>query len=935
MLIHHRHRIPILLPILSRRVVATSDLGYCQWVLNQEGCNGQLALFKSYLQGTAPPTDQNNNFNNNSRRFSQQHPNTQHPSSAPTSGQHPSQPPSSGWRPQNPRGHLPTFQEYAFSAPPATRNSISTPHLPLSGGGLPTYDPNRVQQYSAGSQPSMPPYQTPRTLPWQSTQNNVHNQHVAGYRTKSAPAAPTCQNAASDGKTYNFRMEIGSNGSLKLTSGDWLPRDLWRALSFETPLLRPVDNNPGEYVVNEALMPNTSRAKIIDKVIAEAKKLPGVAVVEPIPQFVLSVLSSNPTPTETIPIPEAIDAIQPPLKPYQRAGVEFALQRRGRCLLGDEMGLGKTLQALAVALAYRTEWPVLVICPPSLKFVWKDQILEWLKDHVRGDQVQVIMKGKDTIQSDAKFVIVGYPLMNNSKLQTRPNGSNFQVVICDECHAIKDSKAQRTRAVIPVIQRANRAILISGTPALNRAAELYNILYCLLKDFPSESKFHNRYCIKEQQHIGKGRVVNKWVGAENKEELYSLLTSTIMIRRLKKDVLKELPEKNRIKVPLDITDSKAQKVLAEVQQAQKTMRELSKESLMNGGGQRSEGFLEVWRKTGEAKIGAVKDYLDYLLDNDCKMLVFAHHRSMLDKLEEKVDGILRVKGSSAGKNYGLIRIDGQTPQTKRPELVKKFQEDDNIRVAVLSITACSEGLTLTAASVVVFAELYWVPGTIEQAEARVHRIGQTKSCVDIHYLIARGSPDEAVYACLKRKKEDTSAILNGEVETLKAHDSPVRFGGAKRTRPINDLYEAAEAAVEEVSELSYFRMFFPSPIALTRIPREMVFAMARGSYGRTKKCFRLAIGRVMHDLMRSYIARQKRSRIHRCHWIARLNAATREYNMPYAHFINGVRTGDMMLSRRVLTTLAETEPITFKAVLDESKRYWKVEPSRIRDIRGV
>ncbi|KAF4744356.1 hypothetical protein FOZ63_021161, partial [Perkinsus olseni] len=134
----------------------------------------------------------------------------------------------------------------------------------------------------------------------------------------------------------------------------------------------------------------------------------------------------------------------------------------------------------------------------------------------------------------------------------------------------------------------------------------------------------------------------------------------------------------------------------------------------------------VWRKTGEAKIGAVKDYLDYLLDNDCKMLVFAHHRSMLDKLEEKVDGILRVKGSSAGKNYGLIRIDGQTPQTKRPELVKRFQEDEDIRVAVLSITACSEGLTLTAASVVVFAELYWVPGTIEQAEARVHRIGQTK-----------------------------------------------------------------------------------------------------------------------------------------------------------------------------------------------------------------
>ncbi|EEQ98285.1 conserved hypothetical protein, partial [Perkinsus marinus ATCC 50983] len=177
---------------------------------------------------------------------------------------------------------------------------------------------------------------------------------------------------------------------------------------------------------------------------------------------------------------------------------------------------------------------------------------------------------------------------------------SFQVVICDECHAIKDSKAQRTKAVMPVLQRANRAILISGTPALNRAAELYNILYCLLsKDSAIIAIISN--------HFRLGRLVNKWVGAKNKEELYNLLTNTIMIRRLKKDVLKELPEKNRIKVPLDITDGKSQKVLAEVQQAQKTMRELSRESLMNGDGrQRSQGFLEIWRKTGEAKIGAVK-----------------------------------------------------------------------------------------------------------------------------------------------------------------------------------------------------------------------------------------------------------------------------------------------------------------------------------------
>ncbi|EER04532.1 hypothetical protein Pmar_PMAR024326 [Perkinsus marinus ATCC 50983] len=407
--------------------VATTDSGYCQWVLNLGQCNGQLALFKAFLQGTAPTTDSSDGGNWR-RRLSTQSSSEQQPLDGrySVSGQPPQ---SSSWirHSQNTRGghhhhHLPTFQEYAFSAPPATRSSI--------GGAsnatvLPTFDLGRGN--SVGSQQTtFPPYQqTPqRTLPWGPSGNNSNHQQIAGYRTKSAPAAAVNHsNVASDGKTYNFRMEIGTNGCLKLVNNSWLPNDLWRALSFDTPMLQRSEASPAEFIINEALMPNTDRAKIIDKVIADVKKVPGVAVVEAIPQFVLSVISSNPVPTEIVPIPEAIDAIRPPLKPYQRAGVEFALQRKGRCLLGDEMGLGKTLQALAVALAYRSEWPVLVICPASLKFVWKDQIMEWLENHVRGDEVQVVMKGKDNILSDAKFVIIGYPLINNPKFQTRPNGS--------------------------------------------------------------------------------------------------------------------------------------------------------------------------------------------------------------------------------------------------------------------------------------------------------------------------------------------------------------------------------------------------------------------------------------------------------------------------------------------------------------------------------
>merc|ERR1712080_67939 len=135
--------------------------------------------------------------------------------------------------------------------------------------------------------------------------------------------------------------------------------------------------------------------------------------------------------------------------------------------------------------------------------------------------------------------------------------------------------------------------------------------------------------------------------------------------------------------------------------------------------------------------------MGYLLSNELKFQLFAHH-VMMDRLEQKLKDL----------STGYIRIDGKTPQKHRQDSVTRFQEDDKVRVALLSITAAGTGLTLTAASTVVFAELYWVPGQMHQAEDRAHRIGQ-QSSVSVQYLVAADTLDDILFKALEKKSLST------------------------------------------------------------------------------------------------------------------------------------------------------------------------------------
>jgi SWI/SNF-related matrix-associated actin-dependent regulator 1 of chromatin subfamily A len=151
-------------------------------------------------------------------------------------------------------------------------------------------------------------------------------------------------------------------------------------------------------------------------------------------------------------------------------------------------------------------------------------------------------------------------------------------------------------------------------------------------------------------------------------------------------------------------------------------------------------ILQLYQLTARAKVVGVCNYLDTLLDNNAKFLVFGHHMVMLDAIETHLKK----------RSCGYVRIDGQVNPKNRHLLVEKFQKDVSIRCAVLSITAASQGLTLTAASSVVFAEVFWTPAILIQAEDRAHRIGQ-KNSVNIHYLYAPDTLDDHVYKMLQKK----------------------------------------------------------------------------------------------------------------------------------------------------------------------------------------
>jgi len=408
------------------------------------------------------------------------------------------------------------------------------------------------------------------------------------------------------------------------------------------------------------------------------------------------------------------------LLPFQRAGVAYALKAR-RCLIADEMGLGKTVQALST-LEAANAFPAVVVCPASLKLNWLREARKWLP--MRDCRIL----GKD-IESDireADVLILNYDILYKHvpALLLR----ELQGVVFDESHYAKKFGTRRTEACISLSRLIPIRLALTGTPILNRPVELGSQLFILgrLTKFGGWRQFTNRYC---DPCYGYGGHLDL-SGASNTRELAVLLRDTCMIRREKKDVLPQLPAKRRVTLRFDIDGR----------------RNYNCEEGRVFAGKGLPPLPEVERLkqiAARGKMGAAVEWIENLLSSGEKLVVFAHHIEIQNTLLERFPGAARILGEDS--------------PAERQANVDSFQNDSSCNLIVCSLSVGGVGFNLHAASNVAFLELGWNPATHEQAEDRLHRIGQRRS-VTAYYLLASGTIDEDIEAMIESKRAIVESV---------------------------------------------------------------------------------------------------------------------------------------------------------------------------------
>ncbi len=422
---------------------------------------------------------------------------------------------------------------------------------------------------------------------------------------------------------------------------------------------------------------------------------------------------------------------------------------------------GKTIQGIGLlnlALNNFIYPRVLVLCPASLKLNWERELNKWLIDDM---DIQVL-SSKDTFNRRADITIVNYDIVD--KFVSELYSVHWDYLIMDEAHLLKNPKTKRAKVVFgdggsefKGIQ-ADRKIALTGTPIPNRPVELHALLsYLDPTSWRSFSDFAHKYCAAK-----KGRFGLDATGASNLGELAERLRATLMIRRLKSDVLPELPEKTFQILPLPGPKRllEAEKKLESqyesiqdqysvaLQKASEThgdyattLRTLSAEKFKCMG-----EMSRISKEMGIAKAPLVIDYLRDIVSAEHKVIVFATHRDVVAQITE------------AFKDC-CVSITGDTPMHKRQEAVDRFQNDASIHLFVGNIVAAGTGLTLTASSHVCFVEFDWTPGLMQQAADRAHRIGQ-KNNVLIQYIAFDKSLDINKLNTLVQKETVQKAVLD-------------------------------------------------------------------------------------------------------------------------------------------------------------------------------
>ena len=435
------------------------------------------------------------------------------------------------------------------------------------------------------------------------------------------------------------------------------------------------------------------------------------------------------------------------LFPYQKIGSAF-LQSKKFALLADDMGVGKTAQAID---ACRNLKRVLVVCPAVAKYNWQNEFEKF------DDRISYV-DGDGTLNLCITVITsFNYLVMHLEHYKK----TNWDCVIIDESHMLKEPTAKRTAAAFGeegIIHYTKRLWALSGTPAPNHAGELWVLLYTFGYTKLSYDGFISHYC---NTHLTGGRYSRLEISGTNTKRSPELkkLISAMSLRRLKSEVL-DLPPMNHNAYYIKGDDDAA--ILAAHPELKDKLKEehkrlsealgyelnLSDDKILSQLAFMGQSISALRRYHGLKKVKETIELIDTELKLQLydKIIVFGIHTDILTTLKKAL------------AKYNPVIITGKTPPKERDDIVNIFQTNKDVKIFFGNIQAAGVAITLTAASEVLFIEQDWVPGNNRQAADRAHRYGQKRS-VNVRHISIANSLDAKITATLVRKIKEISTFI--------------------------------------------------------------------------------------------------------------------------------------------------------------------------------
>lgn len=434
---------------------------------------------------------------------------------------------------------------------------------------------------------------------------------------------------------------------------------------------------------------------------------------------------------------------------HQTEGIEF-LKRTQKAILADSMGLGKTKQAILAAGTVGKK-SILVICPASLKINWEREIhIEYPED-----EVDIIQSGPTREIGNLIWIIINYDMLPkyHDQLIEKLEQGEIETIILDESHYIK-GKSIRAKATLELTEKAERVYCLTGTPVMNRPIELFNQLRAIGHPLgKNRSVYGKRYCGAFLKTIPKrnGTILRFWdeSGATRLPELKEYIKD-VFLRRTKEEVL-DLPDKIISQQMCELTpeqqgeyDEAWEMYLNWIESHPDAERDIQNikdaQQLIELG--------KLKQVCSRAKVKRIADDIENAVEQDEKVIVFSQYTQTIENIKMEMEN----------RNIIAVTLTGADDSETRQRSVDMFQTDPLTKVFIANIKAGGVGINLTAASIVIFADMEWSPEIHNQAMDRAHRIGQ-KGTVNVYYYIVKDTVEEQIVEMLSQKKDIISQVV--------------------------------------------------------------------------------------------------------------------------------------------------------------------------------